>query len=253
MSRISAVLLAIAITLSSSAGARADQAAFRVDANVALSSLLSLSDNHLQTMADTLDTLAATGAARSGDWSRIEAPLKEAAAVNVPAILFFARTDGTYWTAEGGKQSATLSDRPYFKRALAGKSTIGDLVSSRSTGRAVAVVAVPIVGENGAVTGVLGGSIYLDRLSAILASEMQVGAGNIFWAIDSTGTIALHGDTSNIFAQPAKMSPELQRVTARMLANDEGTETYTYRGQTRTVIYRKSALTGWHYGFGVTH
>jgi hypothetical protein len=36
-----------------------------------------------------------------------------------------------------------------------------------------------------------------------------------------------------------------------MLANDEGTDSYTFRGKKRVVIYRKSPLTGWRYGFGM--
>jgi methyl-accepting chemotaxis protein len=245
-----AAFLALALLLC--AGASAQQAPFDVDGSVALASLVSLADNHLRTMVDTLETIAATPEAASGDWAQIKAPLEEAASVNVPAVLYYGRADGTYWTTDRGKQSATLSDRPYFQRALAGQRTVGDLVTSKSTGKAVAVVVVPVVGKNGAVTGLLGGSIYLDKLSTLLATEMHVGPGMLFWAIDPQGKIALHSDTSNIFAEPGKMSPELQRVMADMLAHDRGTDTYTFRGQKRTVIYEKSPLTGWRYGFGVT-
>jgi hypothetical protein len=246
--------LAVFLTfvLCCSAGAAAEQPAFSVDASVALASLISLSDNHIQTMADTLETLAATPAAASGDWSQIEPALRKAASINVAAVVYYANADGAYWTITSGKQPSTVADRPYFQRAMQGKRTVGDLLASRSTGKAVAVVAIPVIGKGGKVSGLLGASIYLDQLSLLLVGEMHLRPGMLFWALDPHGTIALHSDTSNVFVQPGKMTPELQQVTARMLAQHSGTETYSYKGQTRTVIYRKSPLTGWTYGFGIT-
>jgi hypothetical protein len=229
----------------------AAEPAFSVDANVALASLMSLSDNHIETMAATLDTVAVTPAAASGDWAQIEPELRKAASLNVAAVVFYANAGGAYWTITSGKQPSTLSDRPYFIRAMRGERPIGDLVASRSTGKPVAVVAVPVVGKGGKIDGVLGASIYLDQLSQQLVAEMHLSPGLLFWALDPNGTIALHSDASNVFVQPAKLSPELARVTARMLAQHSGTETYSYKGQTRTVVFRKSPLTGWTYGFGI--
>jgi methyl-accepting chemotaxis protein len=166
-------------------------------------------------------------------------------------VLWYAHPDGTYWTVDGGLQSGSLADRPYFKRVLAGSTVIGELVVSRSTNRPVAVVAVPVTGAKGVVDGVLGASIYLQPLSELLAREMNAGPEFIFWAIDGNGIIAIHSDASNIFTDPSAMSPELKNVTAEMLANESGTATYTFRGHKRTVIYRRSVLTNWHFGFGV--
>ncbi len=249
MIRCLAVLLAFGLCCGVGSAA---EPAFRVDANVALASLMSLSDNHIETMAGTLDTVAATPAAASGDWSQIGPELRKAASLNVAAVVFYANADGAYWTITGGKQPSTISDRPYFIHAMRGERPIGDLLASRSTGKAVAVVAVPVMGKAGKVNGVLGASIYLDQLSLQLAGEMHLSAGLVFWALDPHGTIALHSDTSNVFVQPGKLTPALAQVTARMLAQQSGTETYSYKGRTRTVIFRKSPVTGWTYGFGIT-
>jgi methyl-accepting chemotaxis protein len=226
---------------------------FSVDASVALASLVALCDNHIKTMAGTLDTLAATPAAASGDWSQIEPPLRKAASLNVAAVVFYANADGAYWTIAGGKQPSTISDRPYFMRAMRGERPIGDLIASRSTGKSVVVVAVPVTGKNGKVSGVLGASIYLDQLSVLLVDEMRLRPGMLFWALDPHGTIALHSDSSNVFTQPGTLTPALKSVTADMLAQNSGTETYSYKGQKRTVIFRKSSLTGWTFGFGIAH
>jgi hypothetical protein len=247
MIRCLAAFLTFAFACSTGAGAAPP--AFTVDANVALSSLISLSDNHMATLEDTLETLASTPAAASGDWSLIEPSLRKVGSINVAAILYYANTNGVYWTITTGKQPTTIADRPYFIRAMQGKSTVGDLLESRSTGKPVAVVAVPVM-KDGKVTGMLGGSIFLDQLSLLLVSEMRIHSGMLFWALDPHGTIALHSDTSNVFVKPGT-TPALKAVTKRMLADRAGTETYSYKGQTRTVVFRKSGLTGWTYGFGI--
>jgi hypothetical protein len=233
--------------------ASAQQAPFTVDGNVALQSFVSLTDAHIRTTLDALQALSATSEARSADWNRIQTPLRQAAQFNVPAVLFFAMRSGKYWTVDKGIQPTSLSDRPYFARVLAGQVVVGELVLSRSTGKPVAVVAVPVRGTNGNVVGVLGASIYLDPLTALLKAELGNGPGTVFWAIDSHGITALHSDPSNIFNDAAKMSPELNRAIKHMLATDSGVENYSYKGKARTVIYRKSTLTGWTYGFGIVH
>lgn len=225
-------------------------APFDVSADVALASLVTIADGHLKTMADGLETLASTDDARTGQWEVLRAPLRQIAATNVGAALFYARPDGSYWTLDGGRQRVSVADRPYFGVVMSGRTSIGDLVRSRSTGRMSTVVAVPVKRADGSVSGVLGASIYLDDLSAQIVREMHLGPNDLFWAIDSHGTIALHSDPSAIFVSPASMSPQLARVTAAMLHDQSGTQTYEFRGRTRTVVFRASAFTGWRYGFG---
>jgi hypothetical protein len=94
---------------------------FKVDADIALSSLQSLADGHLQKMADSMHMLAASDAARSADWERIKGPFAELAKRNVTALNWFARPDGTYWSLQDGKEPGNLSGRDYFPRVLAGE------------------------------------------------------------------------------------------------------------------------------------
>lgn len=241
--------LALILTLCCSAAASAQQGVFTVDANVALTSLISIVDGHFESMADALEGLAATDDARTAKFSAVEAPLRRIAAAQMPAVYFFADPTGADWTLDGKKQS--IADRPYFAKVMKGNTSIGDLVTSRSTGRPVAIVAVPITGANGSVVGLLGASIFLDQLSTLVRHEMGVDSSDLFWAIDANGRIAIHSDPTNIFVLPGSLSPALKSVTSAMLSRDEGTQTYEYRGRERTVIFRKSNLNGWRYGFGV--
>jgi len=227
--------------------------ALTVDGQVALHSLASLSDDHLQKLADMLAMLAATDAARSGDWTRIRAPLAEAALRNVPAVHWFALRNGTYWTVERGRASAGLSDRPYFPRLLAGQTVLGELVVSRSSSRNTAIVAVPVRGRDGSVIGALGSSVHLDSLGALLRREMGgLSDQVIFFAIDATPLGALNSDPNLIFTEPMKLGDEgMRKAFTEILAGRDGLVTYDFRGSRRTVLYHKSPVTHWWYGFGV--
>lgn len=225
---------------------------FTVDGKIALHSLMSLSDVHLLKLADALKILARTEAARSGEWKRVRVPLAEVSHMNVPAVYWFAHPDGSYWTLGEGHVAAGLSDRKYFRRLLDGQNVMGDLVVSHSTNRNTAIVAVPVRGANNSIVGALGCSVYLDSLSALIRSEMGVPEnGLFFYSFDAKPLVALHADPAIIFIEPMKQEDEgLQQAFRQMLSGKEGIVKYVFRGARRTVLYCKSPVTGWWYGFG---
>lgn len=227
--------------------------AFTVDARVALHSLMSLGDAHLQKTVDVMTMLATTDAARSADWERIRGPLVEAARFNVPAVYWFALPDGTYWTPEQGRVPSNLADRPYFSRVLAGRTVMGELVVSRSSNRNTAVVAVPVRGSDSSVAGVLGSSVHLDKLSMLIREEMGGLEDRVFfYAVDAEPLGAVHSDPSMIFTEPMKLGDEgMRRAFTEMLAGREGVVTYRFQGGRRTVVYHKSPVTGWWYALGM--
>lgn len=222
-----------------------------VDGRIALHALMSLGDTHLRNVANTLAMVAATDVARSADWDRIRQPLTEAARLNVQAVHWFALPDGSYWTLQEGRASATLADRPYFPRLLAGQTVIGDLVVSRATGTSAAIVAVPVRGQDGAVVGALGASVQLDSLSRQIRREMHLQPDQIFYTLDATPIVGLHSDPGIIFLHPLEEGdPALERAIREMLSRGEGVADYSFRGTRRTVHYCKSPVTGWLYVFG---
>jgi hypothetical protein len=229
------------------------ETAFTVDGKFALHLLMSLSDTYLQETADLLTLLAATDAVRSAEWEQVRDALAIAGRMTVPAVHWFARPDGTYWTLEAGLAKGNLAGRDYFPRVLAGQTVIGELVVSLSAKRNTAIVAVPVRGRDGSVVGALGASIYLDSLSTLLGEGMAGQQdGLLFYAIDEAGLGALHSDLSLIFTEPLKLGDaDMQRSFREMLSQPEGTVTYSFRGKQRTVTFRKSPVTGWCYGIGV--
>jgi hypothetical protein len=228
----------------------APEGPFAVPAEVALSSFIAIADGHLGQLRSLLQTLADTEAAVSADWGRIEGPLSRLEERTIAAVLWFALPDGTYWTVDRGMIDERLTDRPYFPRLLEGEEVIGDLVVSRSTGRSVAIVAVPVRTPDGEVVGVLGSSVLLERLSEQIREDMGLTEREIFYAFDQKPLLALVWDPELIFSDPLELGEEVAAAFREMLARDEGVVSYTFRERRRTVSYRRSGLTGWWYAFG---
>lgn len=249
--RLLLAVLCIASLFSSPAGAAAAPPAFTVDARVVVASLASIVDGHFRTMEDSLDLVAATPEARSGDWAQIKPLLARAGKINVEAGLAYATPSGSFWTIAQGRQTVNIADRPYFKSALAGKTVVAEMVRSRTTGRPVANIAVPVKDAGGKVTGVVIAAIYVDSLSKLVQHEMALDSHDIFFSFNANALVGLNWDQKQIFLEARTLSPDIDRAFEQMLAHDAGVESYTHRGATRTVVYRKSNYTGWWYAFGI--
>jgi len=239
--------------MQAAAGTAAQRAGASVTVNgrVALTALMSLSDGHLQHLAQALQLLATSDAAQSGDWERIKGPLDEVGKGHVEALHWFAVPDGSYWSVQEGRASGNLSTRAYFPRLLAGQTVLGDLVVSKATGASVTVVAVPVVRPDKTIVGVLGASVYLDKLSARLKEEMGLAEPLLFYSFDATPLVALHWDPGLIFVDPMALGEEVSRAFQTMLSREQGEITYRFRGTRRVLLYRKSPVTGWWYAFGI--
>lgn len=244
-------VFALAVLLGCGDGGPTEPQDFVIEGRVGLAALMALSDGHLQRIVGHFEILANSEDAASADWERIRAPLTAVAQRNIPALMWFALPDGSYWSVQDGKAGGNLSDRKYWPRLMAGQTIIGDLVASKATGKSSAIVAVPVRSANGAIVGVLGSSVYLDSLSAIIRREIDLQPDQIFFSIDATPIGALQEDPLQIFLDPFALNePELEQAIHEMLNRDEGVVNYHFRGKSRTVLYRKSPVSGWWYAFG---
>ena len=224
---------------------------FMVEGRVALASLIALSDGHLQRIASHYQILAGSDDARSADWGRIHGPLAAVQELNIPGLFWFALPNGSYWSVDQGPASGNLSDRPYWPRLMAGQIVLGDLVASKATGKSTAIVALPVRDGSGTIVGVLGSSVYLDSLSLLIKQEIDLQPNQIFFSIDATPVGALQDDPEQIFLDPYDLGePELERAISEMMTREEGVVNYRFRGKARTVLYRKSHVSGWWYAFG---
>ena len=225
-----------------------------IDGRIGVAAAVALADDHIQCMVHSIELLAMTEEVRSGRWEKMRGLLTKFKEVQIPAVVFFALPDGSYYTVDKGKTDQNLKDRAYFRKVMAGEKAIGDLVVSRSTGKKVVVAAVPIKkGEK--VIGVLGVSIHLDRLSERLAQELQLPQSMVVYAIDpKQGYVALHSVTKFIFEEPRKTGSETLRMAVKeMLSREEGVVTYDLEGVEQTAVFKASPLTGWRFALaGIT-
>ncbi len=138
-------------------------------------------------------------------------------------LTWYARPDGSYYTVADGLTSANLKNRSYFPVVLAGKESVGTVVVSFATGRNAGIVAVPVKNQ-GAVTGVLGSSVYLDTLTGTLRDEIP--APFVFYAIDTGGAFALHSDRAQISRNVTQIGTDTSfgRALVQMRAQDAGTD-----------------------------
>jgi ABC-type amino acid transport substrate-binding protein len=218
------------------------------DSRIILSAVMALTDQRLSGLANSLELLALTDEAKSGDWDQIRPLLLALEERTGDARLWYALPDGSYYTTVDNLTTANLASRPYFPGVLAGNTSIGSVVVSHSTGRTTGIVAVPIK-DDGKVSGILGGSVYLDTLSDELAQTLGLPAGTTFFALDQNGTFALNSQTTRIGQQPSLQGTPAETGAFRsMLANESGELSYVSGGSQHTVVFRTSPLTGWRFG-----
>lgn len=248
-------LAVLVATLGSGENARTEtsRTGLTIDGRIGVSATIALADAHIQSMVHSLELLAMTGEVRSGNWERMLPLLTRLKEIQIPAVVFYALPDGSYYTVEKGKTDQNIKNRAYFPKVMAGERTIGDLVVSRSTGKNVMVAAVPVK-SGGKVIGALGVSIHLDKLSELLARELQLPSNMVLYAIDGKqGTTALHSVTRLIFEEPAKQKSEtLRRAAKEMFSKKEGIVTYEFEGARKKAFFMTSPLTGWRFALAVT-
>jgi hypothetical protein len=227
------------------------ETSFTVDGMLALRAVAACIDGQIEGASAVLQTVAVSREAGSGKWERVRVLLEEAEKLILPSILWFARTDGTYYTVDKGLIDKNIRDRPYFSKVMAGEVSVGTLVVSRSTGENVTVVAVPVK-KRGEVTGIVGASIYLGPFSAKIVELLDLPENLIFYVLDDRGITALHFRPEFILQDPTELdSPSLARAVREILQNREGVLRYEFEGKPREVIYTTSSYTDWHVMLGM--
>jgi len=171
-----------------------------VNAEIVVSGLVSLADMYIEGYVNSLEPLALTQEVQSGQWEVMEGLLEEVNSNQAGALLWFVLPDGSYYTIETGKTDQNLSDRAYFPGLMDGNEVLGPLVSSKATGKTSIIVAVPVVTEEEVIGG-LGASIFLDDLSTMLKTALDLPDDMVFYATDDEDMVAIHSDMELIFSQ----------------------------------------------------
>ncbi|MBO7530492.1 MAG: methyl-accepting chemotaxis protein [Lachnospiraceae bacterium] len=80
-----------------------------------------------------------------------------------------------------------VSDREYFKQAMAGNNYVSDVIVSKSTGTRIITIIVPVRGKDGSIIGTVQRNYDLNSLHEFLAEESDHA-----FIVDRTGALAAH-------------------------------------------------------------
>jgi hypothetical protein len=177
----------------------------------------------------SLELIASTPEAKSGDWEGIKRYLKQVEA-GLPGGYFFFLPDGNYYSVALDYTNLNVSDRAYFKSLFAGNRVKGFPIYSRSSGEKSALMAVPILVDN-RVIGALGASVFLNDLQARLDRDFALPPGYTWYVLNSDGLTMLHMNGDFIFMDAfTQGSQSLKEAVTEALKNDSGEMKYDLDG-----------------------
>jgi|GEM_PF-1305609 len=198
-------------------------------------------DDWLSTWKAEVETIANTPEVRSMKWA-IAKPYLQLEQKRLADFSFaMANLDGSFYAVTPVKNQKNLSDRRYFQRAIAGEVFVDNPLISRTTGELGVNVTAPIFSipavyrsqlsaESAAIqtcngeelkltndlqakpkpVGVLVGSIFIDRISAVLDSIDK--NGSYAFALDSQGKPILDRHYRSIHTTQEKINSYLQDI-----------------------------------------
>ncbi len=153
--------------------------------------------------------------------------------------------------------TADLSDRAYFKEAMAGKSVLSNVIISRVTNSPVIILATPIKGFAGDVKAVL-----LARLDATMLSEttdnIKYGDAGYSYIIDNKGVLIAHENRQYVldqrnFIEEGKKDSQYAPLGAmfeRMTKGEIGFGQFAFMGKDRFYGFAPVENTGWSIAVG---
>ncbi len=217
------------------------------DTRSLLSAFMSYTDLRINGVGRSLEILAASTEARSGDWETMKGLLDTYQKSDEGLVVWYVRPDGSYYTVDKGMMTAKLSDRSYFAGLMAGNKISGSLVVSKSTGQRSAVIAIPIK-QGDKVIGAIGASLFLDKLAEQINSVLVLRTDISFFALASDGLTALHRKAERHFLDPRELGSEtLKNAANEMLAGTNGAVSYQFDNTEKKAIYMTSPLTQWKF------
>jgi methyl-accepting chemotaxis protein len=208
-------------------------------------------DQWLQARTSEIELMAATVDLRSMDSARQIAFLKGVA----PQLKQFS----TIWVSDPqgnwvsiADTKGSIADRDYFPKAKAGNTVVSNPLLGRADGKLAAVVAAPIRDAQGQVVGILGGNISMQAIQ-VMIGKMHIGQTGYAYMVDSTGAIASHPVEALILKENIQtmQGGALALIGERMVAQEQGVDTYAFDGVETSVAFAPVKTAGWSVAFSV--
>jgi len=171
--------------------------------------------------------------------------------------LFVSDMDGDYLASNG--KSGNIIDREYFQELKNGNKdyVISNPLISKSTGKAMFVLAYSIRDNNGKQIGFIGNNVNLEAITAI-SQDAKIGKSGYGWICDSTGVMFAHPSEElrmNLkLSEASKFNIEIKEDgVENILKNESGIESIIKDGKIKNLlIFKKIKDTpGWTFGISV--
>ena len=166
--------------------------------------------------------------------------------------IFITEANGDLYTGilENGNEykGINIGDRDYFQSARReSKIVLSDIEVSKSTGKPIAVVCVPIKAYNGKFLGTFGLVIHANYFTE-LVSGREIGETGYGFMADATGLCIAHPKPENILKTNFTSINEMDEITRRMKAEETGTEEYEFQGIHKIAGFAPVGINGWSIG-----
>jgi methyl-accepting chemotaxis protein len=139
---------------------------------------------------------------------------------------------------------ADVSERDYRKGAMAGETTIGQMLIDKVSHIATVIIASPVLGENGKPIGAVCVSIATSAITGEM-EKFKPGKSGYFAVLDRDGLFVLHPDKDIALKQNIKSLEGLQGVARRALAGETGTDTFSHAGVRNACGFAPVPSIGW--------
>ena len=134
-------------------------------------------------------------------------------------------TKGNMWASNGSK--ANISDRQYYKDVISGGKdfAVDNPTMSRTTGKTVFHIAVPLKDLDGNIKGSFVAMIGIEKVQEVI-SNITVGENGYAFILDSDGVVVAAGLTSyvgkNLITMPESAENGLRELAQTMIKNETG-------------------------------
>jgi len=145
-------------------------------------------------------------------------------------------------------KGTNIASRDYFKAARQeGKTVLGNMVLSKSTGKPIVVACAPIKAKDGKFLGAFGLVIKADYFSDVV-SNRKIGETGYGWMADATGLCIAHPKPENILKTNFSSITEMDAIIRKMKAGETGVEAYEFKGIRKIAGFAPVGINGWAIG-----
>ena len=214
-------------------------------ANMKVEKIIEITEGKISKWKSEIELLAATGEAVEMDIDGFLQYLEDCRdMLGEFDLIWIANSgDGIYQANDG--TYAGVSNEEYFTGALAGRTVVSKPTVSK-IGKPITIITAPVKDENGAVIGVVGGSIDLAYVTDMINAE-KLGDSGYAVMLDQNGTYVAHPNKyAVLFGNMLEEDDaNLAALAETMMAGEGGIEYYDFEGDQKIAAYGKVASTGW--------